>query len=132
MPQPKTEPLSGIIYDWPLGYPANTPGAPAAGWKPDMDANLLAIGQQSMPLHVLSRSLIEPPESPVARDVYIPAESASGAWEGQDGTVAVWDGAAWVFIAPLPGRLAVVEDEGVLCARLSSGWSTGININPAE
>ncbi|HRP76909.1 MAG TPA: DUF2793 domain-containing protein [Rhodocyclaceae bacterium] len=126
----KTEPLSGLTYDWTLGYPLSVEGAPAEGWKPAMDANLLALGQHAMPAYVLSRSLTDPPVTPSAGDTYIPAASATGTWAGQDGKLAVWDGAAWVFIAPRLGRAVVIDDEEVVTAYLSGGWADGVALNP--
>ncbi|HRP76268.1 MAG TPA: DUF2793 domain-containing protein [Azoarcus taiwanensis] len=124
----QTEPLSGLEYDWPLGYPQ---AQQASGdWKTGMDANLLAIGQQAMPVYVLSRSITAPPGGESSGDVYIPADSATGAWAGHDGELAVWDGAAWVFIAPRLGRVVVIDDEASITAYLSAGWAAGVPLNP--
>lgn len=123
----QTEPLSGIKHSWPLGYPG-TGATPGNGWKPEMDANLISIGQQAMPLYVLDRDLTAPPGSPTTGAAYIVAAGATGAWAGQDGKVAVWDGAAWQFFTAKNGRLAVIADESKLVARLVSGWSDGVGI----
>lgn len=123
----QTEPLSGIKHSWPLGFPGVS-ATPGQGWKPEMDANLIALGQQAMPLYVLDRDLTAPPGSPASGDAYIVATGATGDWAGEDGNIAVWDGAAWVFIVPRNGRLAVIEDESKLVAKLESGWSAGVGI----
>jgi hypothetical protein len=124
----QTEPRSGIKHSWPAGYPYSEPGAPAAGWKPEMDANLIALGRHAMPLYVLDRDLTTPPLSPASGDTYIPAAAATDDWEGHDGKLAVWDGDAWVFYDAIPGQLAVIEDESKLVAKMASGWSAGVEI----
>lgn len=125
----QTEPLSGLKHGWPLGFPGVS-ATPGQGWKPEMDANLVDIGRHAMPLYVLDRDLTAPPANPATRDAYIVAASPTGAWAGQAGKVAVWNGTAWAFITARNGRLAVIADECVLCAKLAAGWSTGIDINP--
>lgn len=126
----QTEPLSGLAYDWPLGYPQAQQAA--GNWKDVMDANLVAIGQQAMPVYVLSRAATAPPGSPAAGDVYIPAATATGAWEGHEDELAVWDGSAWQFVEARPGRTVVIEDEGILTAMMSDGWAEGAVIASSE
>lgn len=116
----KTEPNSGLKYGWNLGE---------SGWNTDMDDNLFKIGTV-LQLSILDRDLTAPPGSPANGDRYIVASGATGAWAGQDGNVAVWDAAAaaWRFYVPAIGWLAYIEDEQVLSAYKSTGWSAGIAI----
>lgn len=114
-----TEPRSGLFYAWSLGE---------SGWNDDMDANLLKLGRVGFHLMIKDRDLTAPPGTPAAGDAYIPAATASGDWLGQEGNVAIWDGAAWVFYTPGIGWVAYLEDEEKLSAYKAAGWSAGIAI----
>jgi hypothetical protein len=64
-----------------------------------------------------SRTIYTPPGSPAEGDTYlIPfgSPSATGAWAGQEGTIAFYAGTAWEFITPTAGFLAWVVDERAL------------------
>lgn len=113
-----TEPRSGLKYGWSLGE---------SGWNTDMDANLNAIGRFAYHLSVKDRDLTTPPGSPASGDTYIPAATATGAWAGKEGQIAVWDGAAWVFGVPREGWVASVDDEDVMIRYDGSAWSTGVS-----
>lgn len=112
-----TEPRSGLKYGWLLGE---------SGWNYDMDANLKAIGRFAYHLSVKDRDLTTPPGSPASGDTYIPAATATGAWAGKEGQIAVWDGAAWVFGVPREGWIASIDDEDVVIRYNGTVWSTGI------
>lgn len=62
-------------------------------------------------LSVFRRDLGGPPPDPVVGDRYIVGPSASGAWAGQEGRIAVLGEADWDFVQPLPGWRAQVLDE---------------------
>lgn len=47
--------------------------------------------------------LATPPGAPTAGDRYLVIATASGAWEGEENSIAEWDGDAWVFFAPQDG-----------------------------
>lgn len=98
-----TEPRSGIQYGWALDED---------GWNVGMDANLLSIGRFAYHLSVKSRTLAAPPSSPTNGDAYIPAASATGAWAGKTGQIAIYTATGYVFGVPRRGWTAVVEDEG--------------------
>jgi hypothetical protein len=119
----KTDPRSGIQYGWALGE---------QNWNTGMDANLASIGRFAFHLSVKDRDLTAPPASPSNGDTYIVAASATDAWAGKDGQVAVWDGnagtPAWVFGVPRLGWVAYIEDEEVLTAYKAAGWSAGAAI----
>lgn len=114
-----TEPRSGIKYGWALGE---------SGWNTEMDANLLSVGRFAYHLSVKDRDLATPPGTPAAGDTYIVAATATGAWVGKENSVAIWDGAAWVFGTPRLGWIAYLEDEEKLTAFKSGGWSAGVAI----
>lgn len=74
-------------------------------------------------LAVLDRDLTAPPGSPADGERYIVGPGATGAWSGQESTVAAWQDGSWLFYAPVEGWLAWVADEDVLVAWDGSGWS---------
>ena len=119
----KTEPRSGIQYGWTLGE---------SNWNTGMDANLLSIGRFAYHLSIKDRDLATPPLSPADGDTYIVAASATDAWAGKDGQLAVWSTLpttpAWIFGVPRIGWVAYIEDEEKLCAYKVAGWSAGIAI----
>lgn len=110
----QTEPRSGLFWGWSLGE---------SGWKPGMDANLLRLGRFGFHLSVKDRDLVTAPASPTTGDTYIVAASATGAWAGRDGQVAIWDGAAWQYGTPRKGWTAYLEDEDVRVTYKGTGWS---------
>lgn len=54
-------------------------------------------------LTVEERTLTVPPALPDEGARYIVATGASGAWAGQDGALAVYEGGGWTFVTPRPG-----------------------------
>jgi hypothetical protein len=58
---------------------------------------------------VKSATLTAPPVGPTLGDRYIVAANATGAWLGQDLTIAQWNGIAWDFIAPQDRWTVLVE-----------------------
>ncbi|MCW0181289.1 MAG: DUF2793 domain-containing protein [Zavarzinia sp.] len=81
--------------------------------------NLLDIMVQAA---VLDRDRLEPPAAPVAGACHIVAAGATGAWAGQAGSIAVWIGTAWRFVAPWPGFQAYVASEGLHRTWDGAGW----------
>src|SRR5215204_949926 len=73
-------------------------------------------------LSVKDRDLASPPGSPADGDRYIVAAGATGAWAGEDGSVAVRQDGAWSFCAPREGWRAWVEDEDAFLAFDGSDW----------
>lgn len=109
-----TEPVTGLKY----------------GWNPDtenfaagMDANLRKIGA-IIQLSVIDRDQTAPPGSPADGDRHIPATSATGAWAGKDGQIAVYDATAtaWTFYAPSTGWQARVEAESITAVYDGTAW----------
>lgn len=63
-------------------------------------------------LKILDRDLTAPPGTPSNGDVYIPAATATGAWAGEEGNLAIYyDG--WTFLSPYGGMKAFVHDEKI-------------------
>ena len=61
---------------------------------------------------VISAITNAPPGSPGLYDVYIVGPSPTGAWAGQAGNIAFWDGIAWYFHVPYPGQVVRALDTG--------------------
>lgn len=74
-------------------------------------------------LGVVSRTLSEPPASPVSGARYIVGPSATDAWSGKDGKVAAWQDGAWSFLSPRAGWLCWVAAETALLAWTGSAWT---------
>lgn len=64
-------------------------------------------------LVIKDRDLYAPPGSNTEGDCYIPADPATGDWEGHENDVAMFINGAWVFRTPKHGWEAYVEDEDV-------------------
>ena len=73
-------------------------------------------------LSVKDRDLASPPGSPADGDRYIVAAGATGAWVGEEGSIAVRQDGAWSFCAPREGWRAWVEDEDAFLVFDGSGW----------
>jgi len=76
----RTDPRFGYKYGWASGDD---------GWGDDMNTNLeLLMWLQQQ--RVLDTDLTAPPGSPSVGDVYIPSPTATGAWVGWEGRLAIW------------------------------------------
>lgn len=71
----------GLAYGWALGESC---------LNVCMDANLLKLARVGVHLSVKDRDLSTPPASPATGDTYIVAATATDAWSGKSGRVAVW------------------------------------------
>lgn len=120
----QTEVRSGLSYGWDEGED---------DWGEAMNANLLRLGRIGCHLSVRDRDLTAPPGTPEDGDTYIVAATATGAWEGHEDEIALWDGAEWVFYEPRTGWTAVIEDEKVLAGFFTGdGWSAGAELDPVS
>lgn len=86
-------------------------------------------------LIITDRNLTAPPGSPSNGDAYIVGASATGAWSGEDGNIAIYyDG--WVdnengdFMPPTEGMRIYVKDEDTLMVYDGTNW-VGVPICPA-
>ena len=75
-------------------------------------------------LAVTDRTRTAPPASPAIGARHIVATGATGAWAGQEGRVALWEGTSWAFFAPLTGWQAHVAAEGAVAVFNGVSWST--------
>jgi hypothetical protein len=76
-------------------------------------------------LTVESRTLTAPPGGPVDGACYIPAASATGAWSGWDGQLAVYS-SGWFRIVPVAGLKAWVRAERLTVTFEDGVWRDGI------
>lgn len=75
-------------------------------------------------LAVTARNLATPPASPVLGDRYIVAAGSTGAWAGKAGQIALYEGGAWQFFAPVTGWTAWIAAESALASYNGSLWVT--------
>lgn len=84
-------------------------------------------------LSVADRDQTAPPGTPIAGDRHIVGPSASADWTGQDGSIAVFEDAAWAFYPPQEGWQAVVRSEGVVLIWDGSDWvGSGIDASALQ
>lgn len=90
--------------------------------SPEVTLNqALNIIDAAVNLTVADRDLTTPPGSPSDGDRYIVGPSATGAWSGKAGQVAVYiDG--WVFLDPQEGWMVFVQDENLQLVYNGSAW----------
>jgi hypothetical protein len=62
-------------------------------------------------LAVVSGTVAAPPSAPAEGECHLVAASASGAWTGRAGDIALWQSGAWTFLVPKAGWTAWVADE---------------------
>ena len=72
---------------------------------------------------VKDRNLATPPGSPADGDAYLVAASATGAWSGQSGKVALYINTAWAFAPAIEGMRLYVNDEDVTIVYDGSAWA---------
>jgi hypothetical protein len=84
-------------------------------------------------LSVLSKDEATPPSSPQDGDRYIVGPSATGAWTGQTGKIAVARPGGWEILAAQPGWLAWIADIGQLVVHDGTDWTAAVatGLNPA-
>jgi hypothetical protein len=75
-------------------------------------------------LIVASRGQAEAPAVPSPGERHVVAAGATGAWDGQDGKIAVWQDGGWTFLQPQQGWRAFVADEGLPIWFDGAEWRT--------
>lgn len=73
---------------------------------------------------VLDRGLAAPPGSPADGDCYLVAASATGAWAGHVGDIAMFLSTAWAFKDAKEGMRLYVADEDVTIVYDGAAWSS--------
>jgi hypothetical protein len=74
-------------------------------------------------LSIKNRTQTTPPGTPGEGDRYIAAAGATGAWAGQDGNVACFQGGSWRFFVPHEGWLAWDAAEAALLCYSAGSWT---------
>lgn len=93
---------AGGVWLCTLDDNTGDPDAGAPGWVRFATVNDVFGGAW---MTVLSITTTTPPGSPTVGDAYlIPLAGASGAWAGQGGKIAWWNGTTWTFITPPNGH----------------------------
>lgn len=88
----------------------------------------LSVAESIAQLVVLDRDLTVPPGGESEGDTYLVGASATGAWLGQDGKIAIYYGGGWYsdeagdFPAPYEGLVAYVVDEDLLMVYNGTAW----------
>lgn len=75
-------------------------------------------------LSVIDRGLTEPPAEPNEGDRYLVATGGTGAWEGQDGNIAIYY-SGWLFLTPKEGWRMWVADEDLFLIYDGADWGGG-------
>jgi len=63
----------------------------------------LQLLDQLVQLQLTELEANTPPDTPLPGDCYARAVAPTGAWAGQGGRLAHWDGVAWQFLTPAQG-----------------------------
>ncbi|MFD1952248.1 DUF2793 domain-containing protein [Sphingomonas arantia] len=86
-----------------------------------------ALAIVDMVLHpvVETLTLAVPPDDPqVGRAWVVPADG-TGVWADRRGQIAGWTDGGWRFVAPTPGMVTWVVDEGLHARWTGAVWSSG-------
>ena len=67
-----------------------------------------------------------PPASPAVGDCYLVASGATGAWAGQDETLACFSEGGWRFVPPIEGMSLADRSSGERIEYRNGGWQSGI------
>lgn len=67
-----------------------------------------------------------PPSNPAVGSCYLVAAAATGAWAGQDGSLACFSEGGWRFVMPVDGMSVMDRASGQLISRRGGAWETGL------
>jgi hypothetical protein len=81
----------------------------------DITHNEALMGLDAL-LHPVVESLAAavPPSSPLAGSCWVVASGATGAWQGEDGKLAVWTDGGWRHHVPVEGLMVRLRSSGQL------------------
>ena len=68
----------------------------------------------------------DPPASPAIGACYLVAPAGSGAWQGQDGSIACFTAGGWRFVMPIEGLNVTERASGEAWQWRSGAWEAGI------
>ena len=84
----------------------------------------LRILDAAIQIGVLDLTLTAPPSSPVEGERHVVASGATGAWAGQDDTIATWQDGAWAFLPPKTGWCIWSEADSGLFVFDGAAWQS--------
>ena len=92
-----------------------------------------ALARIDVALHasVEGAALASAPENPTEGQCWIVGSGATGAWSGEEGSIAGWTAGGWRFIYPVAGMSVWNKSAGYRISWLGSEWSGG-EIRAAE
>lgn len=96
---------------------------PAQAQKHVTHNEALQVLDALVQLRVQAFAATTPPASPAAGEVFDVGSGATGAWAGQTGRLALWDGTGWVFLEAREGWLAWDATLGTLRVRGATAWA---------
>ncbi|MBY4635658.1 DUF2793 domain-containing protein [Sphingopyxis sp. XHP0097] len=64
----------------------------------------------------------DPPAAPTPGDAWLVGAAATGAWAGQDMTIAIWTAGGWRFVVPRAGMRAARLSDGVMLRFAAGLW----------
>ncbi len=100
--------------NWVLGLPGSTIAAGSIG---------IAQQKYGLGVAVQSATVNTPPGSPTEGVAYIVGPSPTGAWVGQAGNLAIYEGAAWIFYTPMSGWTVFnLATDRLLIYKAGTGW----------
>lgn len=79
---------------------------------------------------VASLGLETPPVGPAPGACWIVGATPNGAWAGQAGKIAAWTVGGWRFVAPTPGFVAWVIDQGAQARFVDDAWTLSTPDDP--
>lgn len=103
-----------------LGAPELTEGQAAPETTVNEQGRYYEQGASSF--IVKDKDLATPPASPADGDAYIVAATATGAWVGKEKRIAFY-ASGWLFITPIKGMRAYVQDESAAYDYSGSAWA---------
>lgn len=71
-------------------------------------------------------SVSAPPSGAVVGECYLVSSTATGAWEGHDGALAMLGDGGWIFLDPFEGLAVFDRSSGSLVRYVGGSWSAEI------
>ncbi len=96
---------------------------PAQAQKHVTHNEALRVLDATVQLSVDALGTATPPGSPTVGERFIVAPGATGAWAGQEGSVAVYEDSAWMFYPPHLGWIAYVRNQGAFAQYDGNTWA---------
>ena len=99
--------------------------APGQAQKEAYHNEALALIDAALHASVEGAPSTEPATEPGEGDSWLVGEGATGAWAGQDDSLATWTGGGWRFVDPQPGMTAWNKAAGRWLHWSGTAWAAG-------